>query len=125
MAIPGMRVKVEYADHTDIFAGCLPASGRLSHALTADNDPRPWWVVKLDVPLEYQLKVGEPHHYRLITARELVIGSRAQGDEIGLTQEAAVHILLPLIERATTGERLRSADFYQAAWGVCRRDDAA
>ena len=125
MATVDTRIRIEYADQNEGFARCLPATGRLSHTLAADNDSRPWWVVELEVPLEYQLKIGEPHHYRLITAHELVIGIRAENDEIGYAQEAAVHILLPLAEGATSGDRLRNAEFYHVAWGVCRRDDAA
>ena len=79
MATAGLRVKIEYADQNEGFAGCLPVIGHLSHVLNADNDPRPWWVLDHDTSLEYQLKVGEPHQYRLITTHQLVIGSRAEG----------------------------------------------
>ena len=125
MARAGLRVKIEYADQNEGFASCLPVTGQLSHILNTDNDPRPLWVVDLDTPLEYQLKVGEPHEYRLITTHQLVIGSRAEGEDIGSRQSAAVHILLPLVNSATLGQRLRTPEFYHAAWGMCRKDDAA
>jgi hypothetical protein len=125
MTQPTTRVKIAYADQNEAFARCLPATGRLERSLTADNDPRLWWVVALDEPLEYQLKVGEPFQYRLITTRELVIGSRVLGQEVGQDQTASVHILLPLNQAATIGDRLRTSDFHHAAWGVCQREDAA
>ena len=125
MAKAGTRVSVEYADQNDDFARCLPATGRLARPLVADNDPRAWWVVMLDQTLEYQLKVGEPFQYRLITTSELVIGSRVRGEEIGQAEAASVHILLPLNPTATAGDQLRTADFYHVAWGVCRRENAA
>jgi hypothetical protein len=125
MAQSTTRVRIEYADQNEAFARCLPATGRLLRPLTADNDLRPWWVVKLDEPLEYQVKVGEPFQYRLITTRELVIGSRVLGEEIGQQEAASVHIYLPLNDAATVGDRLVTSDFQHVAWGICQRDDAA
>ncbi len=125
MPRPATRVRIEYEDQNEAFSRCLPASGGLARRLNADNDPRPWWVVALDEPIEYQLKVGGPFQYRLVTARELVIGSRARDQEVGEHQTVAVHILLPLSDGATVGDRLRTSDFYHAAWGVCHREDAA
>ena len=125
MTRPTTRVRIEYEDQNEAFSRCLPATGGLVRRLTADKDPRPWWIVALDEPIEYQLKIGEPFEYRLITARELVIGSRARGQEVGDHPAAAVHILLPLADGATVGDTLRTSDFYHVAWGVCRREDAA
>ena len=112
------RVRIEYADQNEAFSRCLPVTGSLARAMTADNDSRPWWIVALDEPLEYQLKVGEPFQYRLITTHELVIGSKVQGQEVGGDSAVSVHILLPLSEAATRGDRLRNSEFYGAAWGV-------
>ena len=120
-----VRVRIEYADQNEGFRASLPASGVLDRKLTADNDSRPWWVVALDQPLQYQLKVAEPSEYRLVGARQLVVGSRASGHEVGGRTPAAVHILLPLTAEATKGERLRTSDFFHVAWGVCHREDAA
>ena len=120
-----IRVRIEYADQNEGFRASLPASGVLDRKMTADNDSRPWWVVALDQPLQYQLKVAEPSEYRLVGARQLVVGSRASGHEVGGRTPAAVHILLPLTAEATKGERLRTSDFFHVAWGVCHREDAA
>src|SRR6267154_2357699 len=125
MARSTVRVRIEYADQNEGFRASLPASGVLDRKLTADNDSRPWWVVALDQPLQYQLKVAEPSEYRLVEARQLVVGSRASGHEVGGRTPAAVHIMLPLTAEATKGERLRTSDFFHIAWGVCHREDAA
>ena len=125
MDLPNVRVRIEYADQNDGFAACLPATGRLMRPLVAGDDPRPWWVVALDQPLEYQLKVGEPYQFRLIRSGELVIGTRERGRAIGGPEPTSVHILLPLRAEATSGSQLRVPEFYQAAWGVCHREDAA
>ena len=100
-----IRVRIEYADQNEGFRASLPASGVLDRKMTADNDSRPWWVVALDQPLQYQLKVAEPSEYRLVGARQLVVGSRASGHDVGGRTPAAVHILLPLTAEATKGER--------------------
>ena len=125
MSKTGTRVRVEYADQNEDFARCLPGTGYLARPLVADNDPRTWWVVMLDRPLEYQFKIGEPFQYRLITTSELVIGARVRGEEIGQAEAASIHILLPLSPAATIGDRLLNADLYPVAWGICRKADAA
>jgi len=124
MELANVHVTIEYADQNESFAASLPVTGRLSRPLFAADDPRPWWIVVLDRTIEYQLKVGEPYQFRLIQSGELVIGTREQNRAIGAHEPTAVYILLPLRADATKGSDLRVSEFYRAAWGVCRREDA-
>ena len=119
-----MRVTIDYADQNESFAAVLPVTGHLIRPLFAANDSRPWWIVALDHSIEYQLKVGEPYQFRLVESGELVIGTREQNRAIGDREPTAVHILLPLSADATKGSDLRVPEFYPAAWGECRREDA-
>ena len=124
MDLANVRVKIEYADQNEDFAASLPVTGRPLRPLSADNDPRPWWIVVLDQPIEYQLKVGEPYEFRLIRSSELVIGTRENNRAIGGREPTAVHIYLPLRAEATARSDLKVSEFYHVAWGVCRREDA-
>jgi len=120
-----MRVVIDYADQNESFRACLPVAGTVQHGLREAKGPRTWWVIQLDSPLEYQLKVGEPFNFRLITSSQLVIGARVNGQDVGSTAPVPVHILLPLTPEATSGSDLRPEEFYGIAWGNCTRQDAA
>jgi hypothetical protein len=124
MELANVRVTIEYADQNESFAAILPVTGRLLRPLFAANDPAPWWIVALDHTIEYQLKVGDRYQFRLVESGELVIGTREQNRAIGEREPTAVYILLPVSADATRGSDLRVSEFYKAAWGVCRREDA-
>jgi len=69
-----MRVRIDYSDQNEAFAPLLPVAGELER-LIPSPDKRKWWIVKLDKPLEYQRKIGEPFRYQLVRAEFLVVAA--------------------------------------------------
>jgi hypothetical protein len=120
-----MRLRIEYFDQNASFERCLPVTGQGMRVLKSVSDARSWWVVQLDKPLEYQLRVGEPYQYRLLRVRDIVIGTRLEGQQVGEASPAHVHIYLPLSEGATDGPDMNASLFYHAAWGTSSTEDAA
>jgi len=119
-----MRVRIDYSDQNEAFAPLLPVAGELER-LIPSPDKRKWWIVKLDKPLEYQRKIGEPFRYQLVRAEFLVVGSRWQGYEIGESEPTSVHILVPLGAPSAPAAELDPSQYDHVAWGMCTVEDAA
>jgi hypothetical protein len=51
------RVRVDYADHSEAFARVLPRSGTLVRQCSDVHGHADWFLLKLDEPFDYQLKV--------------------------------------------------------------------
>ena len=103
------------------FTDCLPRSGTVENRIREDVTGVDWHVVKLDEPVEYQMKIGEPYQYRLVRSDYLLIRSRWQGHDVGMDEPTSVHILLPLREQVTKQGILDLKDVCHVGWARCSR----
>ena len=118
----GQHVRVEYADQNEAFASCLPRSGELVRRCTDIDGNEDWWLLKLDEPFDYQLKVGEPFQHRLAHVCGFLVRSRWVGHAVGADAPTAVFILLVEHAQMTVPEPFDPASHVHIAWGRCVAD---
>lgn len=114
-----LRLRIDYADHNEAFAACLPRTGTVAGTFQDTNGIGPWLLVDLDEPFEYQLKVGEPFQFRLIRVDALLIRSRWENCEVGDPEAVAVFLLLVEEGVHPTGSSIVLEDYIHIAWGSC------
>lgn len=114
------RVRLEYGDHNDSFATCLPRTGTIAGRFAAESGPDDWFLVQVDVPIEYRLAPGEPSRFGLFETRHLLIRSRWVGREVGQGTETSVFILLVHPSQLPLVSPLRIDEYHHVAWGTCR-----
>jgi hypothetical protein len=117
-----MRVRIEYADQNDSFAKVLPRSGVVVSTLRETTTGRPWKLVRLDEPFEWQHKVAEFFQFSLLSIDHLLVAPRWVGVDIGGPEPAPVFICL--VERGCppTGENLDIKKYARIAWGMCHTE---
>ena len=115
-----MRVQIEYLDHNEAFAPYLPRTGTVRRELRSTNGVGPWFLVDLDEPLEYQLKIGEPFRFRLARVNALLIRSRWEGKGIEDPDGTSVFILLVEESQHPSADVVDTNDYVHIAWGMCR-----
>ncbi|MBI3923609.1 MAG: hypothetical protein HY318_19475 [Armatimonadetes bacterium] len=121
-SIIGTRVRVEYFDQNENFAPLLPRSGTVTRQLGTERGIDDWFVVELDKPFEYQMKIGEPFSFRLLRCERFIVRSRWQGYRVGEAEPTSVFILLILDEALLTGDFIHVEDFHHVAWGMCHTE---
>ena len=115
----GLKVKIDYFDHNEDFRKILPRTGKISRRLTGKNGATDWFLVVLDIPFEYQIKVGETLQFRSLHCKEILIRSRWEGCEIKGAKETSVFILLIPPEILIKDGPVDTDALYHVAWGVC------
>ena len=115
-------VTIEYSDQNEAFAPYLPRSGKLVSRLSDIQGNDDWFLVALDAPFDYQVKVGEPYRFKEIVVSYFLIRSRWSGHTIGGPEPTSVFILLASDPKLSAGTVVDPAQFIQAAWGMCRAD---
>ena len=114
------RLRIDYADQNEEFARYLPRVGTVTREFRDAKGPGPWFLVALEEPFKYQLKIGESFQFRLVVVDALLIRSRWVGSEIGDPDDVAVFMLLVEEGRHPTGAVVDPQGFVQIAWGTCR-----
>jgi hypothetical protein len=117
-----VRLRIEYFDHNEAFAGYLPRVGSVSRTCFDANGAGPWFLLSLEEPLEYQLKVGEPLRFRLAQVDAFLIRSRWQDKEVGHPEGTSVFILLVEAGHHPAGDVIDPKAYFHSAWGMCRPD---
>lgn len=112
------RVRLEYFDQNESFAFCLPREGTILDCFTTSNVDD-WYLVELDQPIEYQIKIGEAFRYRLVKASHLLIRSRWDGHNIGEIEPTSVFIVLVEQNQLPLVTPLEIAQYHHVAWGMC------
>ena len=105
----GTRVRIEYFDHSEHMASILPRQGNIIRQLQAENNVNDWFLVELDEPFEYQIKVAEPFTFRILNCDRILIRSRWKGKRIGDKKPTSVFILL-IIDEFTFERRTNSSE---------------
>lgn len=113
------RVRIEYFDQNDGFAALLPRSGELIGKYRDVQGNSDWFLVLLDDPLEYQVKLGEPFRFRLIRADRFLIRSRWAGHAIGGAKPTSVFVLLVADSQTEVAQPFDPASYLHVAWGTC------
>jgi len=113
------RVRIEYFDHNEEFSRLLPRSGEVVDTRMDVYGNNDWLLVRLDAPLEYQMKVGDPFQFRLVRADHFLVRSRWAKVPIRLGEEPSVFILLVETSESSIPDRFDPASYIQAAWGTC------
>ena len=110
-------MRIEYFDQNESFATQLPRSGTACGTYFDANGVGPWFLVELDEPLNYQLKVGEPFQFRAMQVDAFLIRSRWQGKEVGDPDGTSVFILLVEEGHHPTGSVIDPKAYFHVAWG--------
>jgi hypothetical protein len=114
------RLRIEYADQNEDFARYCPRVGAVEREFRDTKGGGPWFLVRLEEPFEYQLKVGEPLRYRLAQVDAFLIRSRWGGREVGDSNGVSVFVLLVERDRHPADEEIDPHNFVHIAWGMCR-----
>ncbi|SRR6266404_465848 len=117
-----MRLTVEYSDQNESFARYLPRVSRTAGNFTPDTGTPGWYLLELEEPFDYQLKVGEPFRFREIVVTHFLLRSRWAGHDIGGATPTPVFILLVEQGAVPVKGSIRVHDYVHIAWGVCRCD---
>ena len=113
------RVRVEYYDQNEAFAPFLPRSGSLVRQCADVHGNQDWFLLELDEPFDYQLKVGEPFRFRLVHVGHFLLRSRWAGYAVGAPEPTAVFVLLVDESQAEVPDPLDPASYVHIAWGTC------
>ncbi len=114
------RLRIEYFDHNEAFARFLPRIGRVEQEFRTSAGQGRWFLVQLEEPFEYQLKIGEPFHYRIAQIDAFLVRSRWEGCEVGDSDDVSVFLLLVERDQHPHGHEIDPSDFVHIAWGKCR-----
>jgi hypothetical protein len=114
----GLKLSVGYDDQNESFKQYLPRSGSITRQISLEDWGDDWFVFALDEPFEYQLKIAEPVHFKLVQVDHFLIRSRWDEHPIGGRDQTALFILIDPDNRIQQRERFSSKDFIQICWGI-------
>lgn len=114
------RLRIGYFDHNEAFAEYLPRTGTVVAELRDSNGVGPWYLLQLDEPFGYQLKVGEPYQFRLIHVDAFLVRCRWEDGEVFSDESTAVFILLVEEGKHPKGVTISTDDYVHIAWGTGR-----
>jgi len=114
------KIKIEYYDQNEDFAKYLPKTGVIAKQLIDEYGNNNWFLVKIDEPFEYQLKVSENHQYKLIECKNMLIRSRIKNEDIDLPKGTSVFIMLIPDESKLSNNPIITKDFIHIAWGSAK-----
>jgi hypothetical protein len=117
-----MRLRVEYSDQNESFARYLPRVGQTTGSFTSDAGTSGWFLLELDEPFEYQLKVGEAFRVREIVVTHSLLRSRWAGHDIGGAKPTSVFVLLVEEGAVPLKGPVHVEDYVHIAWGMCTRE---
>jgi hypothetical protein len=123
--VVGSRVRLEYFDQNEAFASYLPVSGRVSKRCVTADGPDDWYLVELDEPLDYQLKVGPKSQFRRIIVPRVLIRSRLHGEPISRETSPSVFLLLVGDGQDVPAQGVSVEDYIHVCWARCYVNDAA
>jgi len=118
--IIGTKISIEYFDQNEEFANILPRSGLITQKLKSSDSIDNWFVIDLDEPFEYQMKIGEPFQFKLLHCNKLLIRSRWEGKEIGGNEDTSIFIFLITDETLLDNGIINIDNFYHIAWGMSK-----
>jgi len=113
------RVKIEYADQNESFASLLPRRGTVVRQFQAEQGVDDWFLVKLDIPFDYQIKNPDGLSFTMLHCENLLVRSRWKRHQIGSNKPTSVFILLVPDENLLQNEPIKVEKFYHVAWGTC------
>jgi hypothetical protein len=102
-----MRLRIEYADHNESFARCLPREGVVESTPSCSDSAHKWLLLRLDVTLNYE---GSLYSHFLLA-------SRWQGRDIGGTEPTSVFVLL-VPEGQAVSNGFSYKQYLHVAWGM-------
>ena len=85
---------VEYSDQNESFARFLPRVGQVVRDFSDNVGNGGWYLLELNQPFDYQVKVGDPFQFRGTTITHFLIRSRWQGHALGGSEPVSVFVLL-------------------------------
>jgi hypothetical protein len=111
------RVRVEYAGEG--LESYLPRSGTLKRELLDSTGNPGWFLLELDQPLEYQLKVEEPFQFRLLRVEHFLVRSRWTDCPIGSAKPTSVFVLLVEDSQIPVPNPVDVKHYHHVGWGTC------
>lgn len=113
------KIAIEYYDQNEEFAKFLPRKGQIVQQLADEYGNNDWFLVKLDEPFEYQLKLGEPFQFKLINCNKILVRSRWKNQKI-TAEGASVFIMLIPDDSKLNNCPIQIDDYVQIAWGYAK-----
>ena len=111
---------VEYSDQNDCFAQFLPRAGQVIGEFSDTTGNNGWYLLELNEPFDYQIKVGNPFQFRGTTITHFLIRSRWQGYAPGASEPVSVFVLLVEKGSVPTHGPVEMKHYIHAAWGMWR-----
>jgi len=105
----GSRQSFKVSDCRQRVPSFLPAAGNSG-----------WYLLELDQPFDYQIKVGEPYQFRGTTITHFLIRSRWLGHALGGPEPVSVFVLLVEDGSVPAQGPIDVKHYFHAAWGMCR-----
>jgi hypothetical protein len=113
------RIRLEYGDHNESFASCLPRVGSITGRFTSTTGMDDWFLVQLDDPVSYQASVVEMVQPRRFDTNEVLIRSRWINKKVGEPEPTPVFLLLVDPSQLPLVSPIRIEDFHHVAWAIC------
>jgi hypothetical protein len=96
-----------------------PAAELSARPLNSNVGAGLWFLLDLDDPFEYQMKVGDAFRFRLTRINAFLVRSRWEGKDVGAPEGTSVFILLVEEARHPTTDMVDPAAYVHIAWGMC------
>ena len=117
--IVGSCVKLEYLDQNEQFASLMPLKGTIVGQSESESGESDWYMVDLNEPIEYQIKVGLSHQYKLLSTTQMLIRSRWKDQPIDACEATSVHIVLVDQTKMKGHGKVNIDDHFHICWGMC------
>ena len=115
-----LKIRIDYDDQNESFAKFLPRNSQIIQQLTDEYGNNDWFLVKLDEPFEYQLKIGDNFQFRLINCDKFLIRSRWKNQRVDSEEGTSVFIMLIPDELKLLNIPIRMDDYVHIAWGYVK-----
>ena len=119
--IIGTRVRIDNSDNEN-FGQCLPRIGRVTQRLNTPSNTNSWYLVELEDPFDWQIKIADPFVFRGLYCDKIVIGSRWKNHHIGETEPTSVYTLLIPDKEILKQENIPLEKLYHVSWCMCHTE---
>jgi len=114
-----VRVAIAYADQNEAFAPFLPRVGTVVTQISDKHGNPDWLLVDIDDAFDYQVKIGEPFRFKLMSVTHFLVRSREEGAVAGGPGAVSVFVLLVEQKMLPIEGPIDPRDYIHVCWGTC------
>ena len=119
-ALNKFRVQLDYYDNNESFAQHLPVLGSVREQCVSDNGTSGWYLVNLDLPINFQHCDPDGRSHGLLSVSRVLIRSRWLDEPIEAGREPSVFLLLVRENQSVNCNSIHVEDYIHICWARCR-----